>query len=166
MKAKVLSVFAGLGKTTVGKKYDNVCDLTSSKYRYDYSNIKDEDYEKVKYAKDMVVNPSWPDNYLKSLREAIDKYDVVLVPSNEDIRHLLCEENIDFTFILPSLDSREMLLKRYKERGNRDYLIKEVMSYFDNWSRDAKEYSYPIIILDKDKYLEDLLLELQYINKQ
>lgn len=32
-KIKVISVFAGLGKTTVGKKYPNVCDLQSSPYR-------------------------------------------------------------------------------------------------------------------------------------
>ena len=40
MNIKVISVFAGLGKTTVAKKYPNVCDLRSSIYRCDYSNIK------------------------------------------------------------------------------------------------------------------------------
>lgn len=165
MRAKVFSVFAGLGKTMVGKKYKNVCDLTSSKYRYDYSNVSNEDYEKMKYDRNMSVNPCWPDNYLESLKEAINSYDVVLVPSNEDIRLLLKSANIDFTFVLPSVDSREMLLKRYVDRGNNENLIKEVMGYFDNWSRNANDYDYPIIILDKDKTLEDLLLNLGYIGK-
>ncbi len=165
MKAKVISVFAGLGKTTVGNKYLNVCDLTSSKYRYDYSNINQEDYEKMKYDKSMIVNPCWPDNYLEALREAMIKYDIVLVPSNEDIRLLLQKEKIEFTFVLPSMDGKEMLLERYKARGNNDILIKEVMEYFDNWSRDSQDYDYPIIILDKAKTLEDLLLELNYISK-
>lgn len=165
MKAKVISVFAGLGKTTVGNKYSNVCDLTSSKYRYDYSNINQEDYEKMKYDKGMIVNPRWPDNYLESLREAMMKYDIVLVPSNEDIRLLLQREKIDFLFVLPSMDSKEMLLERYKARGNNDILIKEVIGYFDNWSRDSQDYDYQLIILDKDKTLEDLLLELNYISK-
>ena len=120
MKAKVISVFAGLGKTTVGNKYSNVCDLTSSKYRYDYSNINQEDYEKMKYDKGMVVNPCWPDNYLEALRDAMIKYDIVLVPSNEDIRLLLQREKIDFLLVLPSMDSKEMLLERYKARGNND----------------------------------------------
>lgn len=163
MKAKVLSVFAGLGKTTVGNKYANVCDLTSSKYRYDYSNINQEDYEKLKYDKSMVVNPNWPNNYLDALKDAMDKYDIVLVPSNEDIRCLLQENRIDFIFVLPTLDSREVLRERYKARGNNENLINEVMQYFDNWSRNPKVYDYPTILLDKDKYLEDLLLELKYI---
>lgn len=165
MKSVVISVFAGLGKTTVGKKYANVCDLTSSKYRYDYSNINEDDYEKMKYDETRVVNPNWPDNYVKALIEAQEHYDVVLVPSNEDIRCLLQENKIDFIFVLPTLDSREVLLSRYKVRGNNEILIKEVMSYFDNWSRNQKDYDYPIVLLDKDKYLEDLLLDLKYISE-
>ena len=27
MRGKIISVFAGLGKTTVGNKYSNVCDI-------------------------------------------------------------------------------------------------------------------------------------------
>ena len=46
MSGKVISVFAGLGKTTVGKKYSNVCDLQSSPYRFDYTDICIKDYEK------------------------------------------------------------------------------------------------------------------------
>lgn len=36
--------------------------------------------------------------------------------------------------------------------------INEVMQYFDNWSRKQEDYLYPIIILEKDKYLEDILI--------
>ena len=49
MKGKVISVFAGLGKTTVGKKYSNVCDLQSSPYRCDYSLIDKNDYVALGY---------------------------------------------------------------------------------------------------------------------
>jgi len=43
MNIKVMSIFSGLGKSTVGEKYSNVCDLRSSAYRCDYSNIHPED---------------------------------------------------------------------------------------------------------------------------
>lgn len=163
MHIKVISVFAGLGKTTVGNKYSNVCDLQSSPYRCDYSNISEKDYEKMKYVKSRISNPDWPINYLKAIKEATKKYDVVLVPSNPDIRNLLLDNNIDFLFVLPSIDSREILYERYKARGNSQELIDTVMNYFDNWSRNQKDYNYPIVVLDKNKYLEDLLLELKFL---
>ena len=37
------------------------------------------------------------------------------------------------------------------------------MNYFDTWSRKQEDYSYPIMILEKDQFLEDLLLDLNLI---
>lgn len=95
---KVISVFAGLGKTTIGNKYSNVCDLQSSPYRYDYSNIEKKDYEKMKSNLSRIVNTEWPKNYLKAIIEKINMYDLVLVPSNIDIRQLLIDNHIEFLF--------------------------------------------------------------------
>ena len=164
---KVVSVFAGLGKTTVGSKYDNICDLQSSPYRCDYSKIELKDYEKMKYDKSRVLNPDWPENYLKAINEAINKYDLVLVPSSEDVRQLLIENNIDFLFVLPKKDVlyRKKLINRYKKRGNNNDLINEVMYYFDNWCINPKYYNYPIEIIENNEYLEDLLFKLGYINR-
>ncbi len=167
MTRKVISVFAGLGKTTVGKKYSNVCDLMSSPYRCDYSNISTCDYEKMKYDSTRTPNKEWPNNYLKAILKAIENYDIVLVPSSLDVRTLLLENNIPFLFVLPSSDSktREKLLQRYKDRGNNEELIKDVMYNFDNWSRKEEDYPYPIAILEKEEYLEDLLLQLNLLRK-
>ena len=164
MKQKVMSVFAGLGKTTVGNKYPNICDLQSSPYRCDYSNIKSEDYEKMKYDLNRVANSEWPNNYLNAILDAMKKYDLVLVPSNLDVRKLLIDNNIDFAFVLPSYDSRDILLERYKIRKNNSNMIQSVMFNFDNWSRNQDDYTYPIYILDKNQYLEDLILTLGYIS--
>ncbi len=166
MDIKVISVFAGLGKTTVGNKYKNVCDLQSSPYRCDYSNINKEDYEKMKYNKFRTKNPSWPNNYLEAIKDSIVKYDLVLVPSSLDVRELLIKNNIKFLFVLPQQDSktRNMLLERYKARGNSQDLIDDVMYNFDNWSRKQRDYDYPIAIVDSDKYLEDLLINLNLLN--
>lgn len=164
---KVISVFAGLGKTTIGNKYSNVCDLQSSPYRYDYSNIEKKDYEKMKSNLSRIVNTEWPKNYLKAIIERINMYDLVLVPSNIDIRQLLIDNHIEFLFVLPGDDNetRQMLLQRYKQRGNNENLIREVMNNFDTWSRNQEDYDYPIVVLDKDKNLEDLLLDLNFLHK-
>lgn len=162
---KVISVFTGLGKTTVGNKYANVYDLQSSPYRCDYSNISKDDYEKMKCISSRLANPEWPNNYLKAILKALNEYDIVLVPSNLDIRELLLNNNIDFILVLPNKDSeiREKLLQRYKLRGNSDELIESAMNNFDNWSRNQEDYNYPIIILDNNQYLEDILLDMKLI---
>lgn len=82
-----------------------------------------------------------------------------------DVRKLLIDNNIKFLFVLPSddNDNRKKLCQRYKQRGNSKDLIYDVMYNFDNWSRNQNDYSYPIIILQKDKYLEDLLIDIGLI---
>lgn len=114
-----------------------------------------------------ISNPEWPNNYLKAIIEKINMYDLILVPSSIDVRQLLKDNNIEFLFVLPDTDdeTRKMLLQRYKQRENNDALIKEVMNNFDTWSRNQEDYDYPIIILDKNKYLEDLLLDLGFLHK-
>lgn len=114
-----------------------------------------------------ISNPEWPNNYLKAIIEKINMYDLILVPSSIDVRQLLKDNNIEFLFVLPDTDdeTRKMLLQRYKQRENNDALIKEVMNNFDTWSRNQEDYDYPIIILDKNKYLEDLLLGLGFLHK-
>lgn len=114
-----------------------------------------------------ISNPEWPNNYLKAIIEKINMYDLILVPSSIDVRQLLKDNNIEFLFVLPDADdeTRKMLLQRYKQRENNDALIKEVMNNFDTWSRNQEDYDYPIIILDKNKYLEDLLLDLGFLHK-
>ena len=163
MSAKVFSVFARLGKTYVGKKYPNVLDLQSSPCRYDYTNVRKEDYEKIKEKPNRKVNSNWPNNFIDAIKEASNKYDIILVSSSPDIRELLEQNDIDYTFILPSKDSREILLERYKKRENGKELINLVMGYFDTWSYKKEDYNCPLVILDKDKYLEDYLKDEKLI---
>ena len=44
------------------------------------------------------------------------------------------------------------LLERYKQRGISEDLINDAMYNFDNWSRNQNDYSYHIVVLQKDKY--------------
>jgi hypothetical protein len=115
-KPIIVSVFAGLGKSTVGNKYTNVCDLQSSPYRCIYDNYPSEDYEKLKYDSSRTPNPDWPDNYLQAIRAAIKRYDIVLVPSSEDVRELLIDNSLEFVFVMPSIEMKDDLLSRYVER--------------------------------------------------
>lgn len=162
---KVICAFAGLGKTTLGKKYKNVCDLQSSAYKYDYTNIDEKDYEKMKHNQTRKRRKDWPMNYLLALKQATENYDLILVPANLDVRELLFANKVDFLFVLPSYNYRDILLERYKKRGNSPTMIENAMKDFDEWSRNQKDYPYPIVVLDKNKNLEDLMIELGYLNR-
>ena len=48
---------------------------------------------------------------------------------------------------------------------NSQELINLVMGYFDTWSYKKDDYKCPLVILDKDKYLEDYLSDEKLIWK-
>ena len=156
----VISCFAGLGKTTVAKKYPNVCDLQTSAFRRNPS-IKTYDYEKQKGFDSNITNPNFPQNYLDALENARTKYEIVLVTMAHDIRELLEQNNIPFIFVLPERTNsfKEKLIARCQERGNSESFVKYISENFDSLSRNQKDYKNKILILKENQYLEDLLLE-------
>ena len=80
MKGIVISVFPGLGKTTVSKRYPSIYDLQTSPFRRDQSNVKDvEGYEKDKGFGSNITNPNFPQNYLDALEEKRQENDIVIV---------------------------------------------------------------------------------------
>lgn len=163
----VISAFSGLGKTTIERKYKNICDLATSQYRYDFSNVKEEDYEKLKEDKDNKVNKNWPNNYIEALKKAIRDYDIVLVPVSLDVRKILEDNSIEYILVLPNKNKkfRDRLIKTFEERKNNKKLIDNVLTYFDNWSRDPKDYICKLEIINEDEYLEDFLIRKKYVNK-
>ena len=84
----------------------------------------------------IIINLNWPNNYLKAIQNTINEYDLVLVPSSEDIRNLLEEKFIKFLFILASSDCRDILKQRYIDRNNNNDMIEDVMYNYDHWSRN------------------------------
>lgn len=112
--------------------------------------------------------------------QVLSKLDPEKVYSELDNSVLLCyEPNTKFCHrhivaswfeILLGVKVPEMKANDYQtEEIDRPEYIKQylddAMYNFDNWSRNQKDYNYPIMILDKDKYLEDLLLDTELLKK-
>ena len=164
-KGLIIAAFAGTGKTYLAKKYKNVIDLESSKYKYDYSMCSSVDYEKLKGDKNRVPNNEWPQNYVKAIKNAQTKYDIVFVFICEEALEIYKKYNIDFIVCYPSeLAFKKYYKSRYEGRGNSELWIKNVLSYYDKFVTNyLQKCEYEKIILNNDETLEDALKKSGYI---
>lgn len=155
--SRVICAFTGLGKTYLSKKYSNVIDFDLQKFKYIYNQKDLDTIEKLKGIENKVINKNWPNNYIIQLRKIINQDKIILVPADKEVRDILVAENINFVFIMPSIDSKEELISRYIKRGNNQKYIKRAINDLEKWSN--LKYDYEVIVLDKEEFLEDWLIK-------
>lgn len=159
---KIICAFAGLGKTFLSKKYYNkIIDFDLQNFKYIYKQKDLDNVEKLKGVKNKVLNKNWPDNYIAQLKKIITDENVILVPADKEVRDMLVKNKIDFIFVLPSLESKEKLIARYKQRGNNQNYIQRVVNDLEEWINI--NYDYETIILNKNEFLEEWLLKNKVI---
>ncbi|MFR0823449.1 MAG: hypothetical protein ACLU84_02500 [Clostridia bacterium] len=159
--AIVICAFAGLGKTFLSQKYANIIDFDIGPFKYENYCKNMEEQEKMKATPNRVRNKNYPQNYITALKKIIKLDNIVLVPADLEVRNILKDEQIDFIFIIPSIDSKCELIARYRKRGNNEMFINRAINDLENWSK--VNYNYKTIILSKGKYLEDYLIEKKLI---
>lgn len=153
----IICAFAGLGKTYLAQKYENIIDFDIGQFRYKNYGKTIEEQERQKATSHREKNEEYPNNYLSALKEVMKKDNIVFLPADLEIRDMLLKEKIKFVFIMPSVDSKEELVSRYKKRGNNEMFIKRAITDLENWSKLT--YNYKKVVLPKNKYLEDYLIE-------
>lgn len=164
--AVIISAFAGVGKTSLVKKYPNIIDLESSDYKWIYYNkkIKSMNKEKRKGITKRTLNPAWPTNYLEEIKKQTLKYDLVLISQSKDIRNCLQKNKIKFYVFFPSKECKEEYIKRYIARGNNECFIKKINDNYDRWINDLEKEENKII-LHSNENLEQILLKYKLIQK-
>lgn len=157
-KGIIVAGFGAIGKTTLGKKYDNIIDLESGYYQWDNTGFENIPYELRKGKKERQKNPKWPTNYYKAVLEAQRKYDVVLTSMHWHLLDFFEENNIEYYLAYPTLDSEEVLEKRCYDRGNNEVFTNKLKINLYDWNEKRKKY-HPkeLLIINKDEYLEDVL---------
>lgn len=173
---RIIAGFVGIGKSTLAKKYPNeIIDLESSKYKWIYIDEKlaKLDIEKQKGSKlGRIINPNYPQNYIVAIKNALLFYNLVII-SNQSFTAKMAEEllplNIPILNVFP--DSLELTkgewISRVIARGNTKAFIENLN---ENWNSELEKMTEwesisTMYELPKEKYLEDLLIELNLITK-
>lgn len=162
-KGIVIAGFAGIGKTTLAKKYKNVIDIESSPYKYDYSNIKDFNIEEMKGKSGRIINKEFPLNYINAIKDAVKKYDVVLVWIHpKEILPYYDYYNIDYYLCFPSKEAISEYKDRFINRGNNQEFINKVINSYDKRYVDFINNPHKKIVLSKGETLEDALIKMDF----
>lgn len=151
----IISGFATCGKSILGQKYKNVIDLESSPFK----NIMRTDLsvEEQKGTK-RDTNPLWPQNYYDAIRDAVKKYDIVLVQLKPEHFDYFDKHNIKYSIAYPNINNWEEVEKRCIERGNNEGFIKRLKEVFIPYYEDAIKRNYAeLYILNGNETLEDVL---------
>ena len=146
------------GKSTVSKKYYNIIDMESTKYKYLNSDIENETLKSTKRE----INPNWPSNYFEALDKVKDKYDYILI-SDEICNDYLWENNYEYWQIYPSKELKNEYLERCKNRGNNKNFIYWYSKLWDEWYFKCKNdnHAKKHIELKSNQFLEDIIPNLK-----
>ena len=162
-KGIIISGFGGVGKTYLAKKYKNVVDLESSPFKYDYSNIEKLDYEKLKGEPNRIIRKDYPENYIKAIKEATEKYDIVCVRYNGDEEVDFYDTfGLDYIVCYPTKSAYKTYVKRFKDRGNSKEWIEKNKKFYQIAYERCKNFKGKKILLHDNETLEDALLKRNY----
>src|SRR5574343_533329 len=142
---RIISGFPGIGKSYLFNNGKNML-------------IIDSDSINFSWLEPGVRNPEFPHNYMKHIKKNIVKYDLILVSSHKVIRDALRDNNIPYTIYYPSIDSKDIYVDRYTERGNPESFIELVKENWDLWIIEIENETYPEKVkLENGAFLADYI---------
>lgn len=163
----IISGFAGIGKTYLGNKYEDIIDLESSDYKWIYSDeVNGMDWEKRKGLTERLFNPDWPENYINAILEAEKKYKIVLISQSVEILAELRLRKIPFIVVIPDINLKEEYIARCRKRGNNEVFIGFISDYYEYFINKLMSKDDPKVILKSGEYLEDVLIKEGYYKER
>ena len=162
---KIIAAFAGVGKSYVGKKYENVLDLESTYYKWLEDGVAHLTEEERKGNKNRVLNPSWPQNYIEEILKQKENYDIVLIQlsharlKNEKIFEYFDENNIEYYVARPNLTGWKYIEQRLRDRGNTEEFVGQVRDNFNIFIEEFSKEKYNQIIIEDGEFLEKALID-------
>ncbi len=147
MKARVVSGFPGVGKSTLFGRSGNLKILDSDSSKFSWEN----EAERIRH-------PQWPTNYIDHIRENQGEADIILVSSHEEVRKALVAAGIEFELVYPGAEMKGEYIKRYVDRGNSFAFVRLLEANYEKWIEGLMEQSGCIHRpLGSGQYLSDVL---------
>ena len=167
---KIIAAFAGVGKSFIGKKYENILDLESTYYKWLENGVANLTEEERKGNKNRVLNPNWPQNYIAEILKQKDNYDIVLIQlsherlKNEQIFEYFNENKIEFYVARPNLSGWKYIEDRLRTRGNTEEFINQVKDNFEIFIEEFSKPQYNQLIIEDGEFLENALIKNKFIS--
>ena len=167
---KIIAAFAGVGKSFIGKKYENILDLESTYYKWLENGVANLTEEERKGNKNRVLNPNWPQNYIAEILKQKDNYDIVLIQlsherlKNEQIFEYFNENKIEFYVARPNLSGWKYIEDRLRTRGNTEEFINQVKDNFEIFIEEFSKPQYNQIIIEDGEFLENALIKNKFLS--
>ncbi len=155
----IIACYAGVGKSTFAKMFDNSVDLVSMPYSWILPKENEKaEYEEIKAAPYLIRHPHFYTNYLLAILEANKKYEYVLIPTIEQIlRRLENEFHMPFIVVYPSIELKEQYKQRYIDRGNTQNFLEVFIEQWDDRIHALMEYdTNKSIVLSDGEYLTNV----------
>lgn len=149
-KAKIVSGFPGVGKSTLFTNPNGLIVLDSDSSSYSWS-----DQEKK------IRNPDFPANYISHIEENMDSADIILVSTHAPVRDGLVRKGIDFILVYPGLDMRDEYIERYVSRGSAAEFVNLLHTNYNGWVEELMaQEGCRHVVLRPGQHLSDVVHEI------
>lgn len=168
----IIAAYAGCGKTTLAKKYSDICvDIASMPYARILPIEKEETnrkFEMEKAAEYHVDNPIYPYNMIAEVLELEKQYKYVIIPTVQRAIDILQKEyGRSIILCYPEDDLEEEYRERYLQRGNTEEFCEifiDGMKCFLEGLKENKEAYH--LRLKSGEYLTDKFAEFEDICRE
>lgn len=150
MKAKVISAFPACGKTTYYNKWgrnqnntwkdENIGEIILDSDSSNFSWVKDGNGNNTKER-----HPDFPNNYIKHIKDNLNKAHVIFVSSHEVVRKALEEADVEYHLFYPDKSLKDEWIRRFRERGNDEGFISFISNNWDNFIDDIEKETFPTL---------------------
>lgn len=157
----IIACYAGVGKSTFASMYpEETLDLFSMPYKWilPEKDGKEGEFENVKAAPYLLLNPAFPESYLRVVLEKELQYRYVLIPTIPSVLRMLREDcGIPYILCYPQISLRAEYEERYRQRGNSDSFMDIFIGQWDERISSLMEDTYgKHVRLGKGQYLSDV----------